>query len=85
MNIYLGDTGLKASWQEPFKKTIKCKSCKGNCRIMFTIIEDAGQKKYIADLHENMKNKKYWFHDACAVSVYLCEKCFEINGEANQA
>lgn len=90
MKIYKGKTGLKASWQEPFKPTMKCYKCKSNCRIMFVAMEDENTKKgnFICDLYNNTgahKNGKYWLHDACAVAVYLCEKCFEPNAEINQA
>ena len=88
MKIYKGKTGLDASWQDNFKANIKCKSCKGNARIMFTAIEDGEEDKYICELYKNTgakKGGKYWVHDACAVAVYLCEKCFEANAEINQA
>lgn len=87
MRIYKGKTGLDASWQDSFKANIKCKVCKGNCRIMFVAQEDETDKKgdFICEIHDNMKNKKYWPHDAIAVAVYLCEKCFEANAEINQA
>lgn len=87
MKIYLGETGLDQSWQEPFKKTIKCHKCGGTARIMFVGFEDK-EKEYICQLHENAggdKDGKYWFHDACAVAVYLCEKCFEPCAVVNQA
>ena len=87
MEIFLGEKGLKATWQEPFKKTIKCSRCGENCRIMFVAMENK-EKEYICNLHENTgakKNGKYWPHDAIACAVYLCEKCFEPNAEINQA
>ena len=87
MKIYLGEKGLSKTWQKDFPKTIKCHKCKGNCRIMFvgfeTYPEDKGN--FVCELHENMKDKKYWPHDAIACAVYLCEKCFESNALINQA
>ena len=84
MKIYKGKTGLDATWQEPFGENIACKKCGGNARIMFVAFEEK-EKEYIASIHENMKDDKYWPHDAIAVAVYLCEKCFEPNAEINQA
>jgi len=90
MKIYLGEKGLKQSWQNEFPKTIKCHKCKGNCRIMFVGFEDypADKGNFICDLHDNTgakKGGKFWLHDACAVAVYLCENCFEPNALINQA
>ena len=87
MKIYLGEKGLKQTWQEDFPKTIKCHKCKGNCRIMFVGLEER-EKEYICNLHKNTgarKNGKFWPHDAIACAVYLCEKCFEPNAVINQA
>lgn len=88
MKIYKGNTGLSETWQEDFKENIPCKKCGENSRILFTAIENEESDRYgkaIADIHENMKNGKYWPHDVIAVAVYLCEKCFEANTEINQA
>ena len=88
MKIFKGKKGLNASWQEPFEESIKCKKCeRGNARIMFVAIENEEDKDegFICDLYKNMKDDKYWVHDACAVAVYLCERCFEANAEVNQA
>lgn len=87
MEIYLGKTGLNETWQEPFTENIKCKKCGENARIMFVAIENTRGKdvEFVCNLHDNMKDNKYWPHDAIAVAVYLCEKCFEANAEINQA
>lgn len=84
MKIYLGEKGLDKTWQDNFPKTIKCHKCKGNCRIMFVGFEER-EKEYVCGLYDNMKDKKYWPHDAIACAVYLCEKCFEPNALINQA
>ena len=39
MKIYKGETGLNETWQDKFEPTMVCKSCKGNCRIMFVACE----------------------------------------------
>jgi len=52
---------------------------------MFVACEDRNENPFICDLHKNMKDDKYWLHDACAVAVYPCEKGFEANAEINQA
>ena len=87
MKIYKGTNGLNESWQQPFYANIKCKKCGANARIMFVAIENERPDTdgFICDLHENMKDNKFWMHDACAVAVYLCEACFECNAEINQA
>lgn len=84
MKTYLGKKGLQKTWQEDFPENIKCHKCKGNCRIMFVAYE-FNEKDFVCRLHENMKDKKYWPHDAIACAVYLCEKCFEPNALLNQA
>ena len=84
MKTYLGEEGLEATWQEPFPKTMKCNKCGGNCRIMFVAHEEI-EKDYVCRLHDNMKDEKFWPHDAIACGVYLCEKCFEPNAIINQA
>lgn len=87
MKVYLGEKGLDKTWQDDFPKSIECHKCKGNCRIMFVGIEDypADKGNFISELHTNGKDGKFWLHDACAVGVYLCEKCFEPNVLINQA
>ena len=90
MKIYIGEKGLDKTWQDQFPKTIECHKCKGEARIMFVGIENYPTDKgnFICDLHDNTgaeKNGKLWLHDACAVAVYLCEKCFEPNALINQA
>jgi hypothetical protein len=88
MKIYKGKSGINQTYQDEFEENIPCKKCKGNARILFTAIENQNRdlnKNAIATIHENMKDGKYWVHDLIAVSVYLCEKCFEANAELNQA
>jgi len=89
MKVYLGEKGLTKTWQEDFPKSIKCHKCGGNCRIMFVAYENEeefkNKEQYVCQLHENMKDKKYWVHDAIACAIYLCEKCFEPNALINQA
>jgi len=86
MEIYKGETGLEETWQEPFPSVVKCPHCGGKARIIFVAIEKEEPKgQYICDLRENGGKGDYWFHDACAVAVYLCKDCFEITGLENQA
>ena len=85
MKIYLGEKGLNKTWQNDFPKTVKCHKCGGEARIMFVGNESEKEMNYVCDLHKNMKDKKYWPHDAIACAVYLCEKCFEPNALINQA
>jgi hypothetical protein len=85
MKVFLGKKGLDRSWQQKFKSTTKCPECGGRGRIMFVAHEGVGEDEYIADLHSNKGNGNYWVHDACAVAVYLCKKCFEPIAIINQA
>jgi len=39
MDIYLGESGLTKTWQEPFPKTVECRDCMGVARIMFVAAE----------------------------------------------
>ena len=84
MEIYLGESGLTKTWQEPFPKTVECHDCEGTARIMFVAVEGTKEKKYISELHENREDK-YWVHDACATAVYMCQDCFAANALINQA
>lgn len=85
MKIYLGETGLHKTWQEPFLKTIKCHKCKKNAKIMFVGFED-DDEEYICNLQrKNRKKGELFVHDCIAIAIYLCPFCFEITGEMNQA
>lgn len=84
MQIYKGKTGLNETWQEEFPETMKCHNCGGEARIMFVGCENTRNDNFICDLHKN-EGGSYWLHDACAVAVYLCKKCFEPNALINQA
>jgi hypothetical protein len=82
--VYLGEEGLKRTWQEPFTKTEKCVHCKGEARIAFVMCE-SGEGKCVWELHENDPDHKgYWVHDACAVAVYFCKDCFKVTAIKNQ-
>jgi len=91
MQVYLGEKGLGASFQDEFPKTMKCYNCKGRCRIMFVAsemeeltVKEGGE--YVYQLHDTTGKKGgLWLHDACAIALYLCPKCFEPNAIINQA
>ncbi len=83
MKVFLGESGLRQSWQDKFPKQCKCHKCEENARIMFVAFEES-EKEYVYKLHKNIKGK-YWPHDAIACAVYLCEKCFEVTAILNQA
>ena len=84
-SLFLGKSGLDASWQDKFKATEKCYKCKKQAKIMFTMIEET-EEKYICDIHKTTgKEGGLWLHDACAVAVYLCPHCFEATTIVNQA
>lgn len=86
MNIYLGETGLDNTFQEPFEKTTKCK-CGKQAKIMFVAQEwDEKKGKYICNLHETTGKKGgLWLHDAMACGIYLCPHCFKATAIVNQA
>ena len=89
MKVYLGETGLKKTWQQEFKPTAKCK-CGGTARIAFVAFERGHERgveqQYVYCLHDN-KGKKggYWPHDVIAIAVYFCPKCFKVVTDWNQA
>ena len=86
IEVYLGESGLNETWQEPFKPKIKCQNCGKQAKIMFVACENNREGKFICELHKTTgKEGGLWVHDACAVAVYLCPFCFEITGEINQA
>jgi len=87
VDVYLGETGLDETFQEPFPPTTKCLKCKGEARIMFVVAEEGGgaEDKYLSSLHKNGGEGDYWVHDACAIAIYLCKKCFTANALINQA
>jgi hypothetical protein len=86
MQTTLGTKGLNNSFQEPFKKTIKCQHCGKKAKIMFVADEWGDERKYVADLQRTTGKKGgLWLHDACAVAVYLCTFCFEGTVDINQA
>ena len=91
MRIYLGESGLDKSWQEPFEPTTKCHKCGGEARIMFVGQEYAekleGSKEvvYVCDVRKNNGQGDLWPHDVISVAVYLCKDCFEPIAIINQA
>jgi len=86
MKVYLGEDGLKKSFQAEFPKTTKCHQCNGEARIMFVAIEESQEEyHWICDLHENKDKGNYWVHDAISCAVYLCKDCFETTSILNQA
>ena len=84
MKTFLGETGLKATWQKPHKKVVKCHKCGGKARIMFVAFEE-NEEDYVCQLHKNEAEVGYWPHDAIACAVYLCKDCFEPVAIINQA
>ena len=84
MKTYLGEKGLKKTWQKNFTKETPCHKCGGNARIMFVAHEEK-EKDYVCNLRRNGGKGNYWVHDAIACAVYLCEDCFEATAEINQA
>ena len=76
MEIEIGTKGLKNSWQAPFPETTKC-PCEAEARIAFVATEGVGEKEYVSTLHRNECENGYWPHDAIAVAVYFCKKCFK--------
>jgi hypothetical protein len=88
MNIYLGETGLNETWQEPFSKETKCHSCGGRAEIAFVACENERGKtaKFICQAKETTGERGgLWVHDACAVAVYFCRDCLETTAIMNQA
>ena len=75
------------TWQAPFEQNTECCHCGENARLALVFREDQADKKYISDIHDNTiaKGGKFWPHDAVAIAIYFCEKCYEPTAEYNQA
>ena len=85
MKVELGDKGLDKSFQKEFPKETKCGYCGGDARIAFVAHEQNNKGAFICEMyHNDPKGEGYWFHDACAVAVYLCKKCLKPTALANQ-
>jgi hypothetical protein len=84
MKVEIGNKGLKNTHQEEFPETTECFLCSETSRIAFVAFEE-DEDKYICELHKNIPDKKYWPHDAIAVAVYFCSKCFHPQVIWNQA
>lgn len=88
-NIHLGESGLEASWQDPFPPTTPCCRCDGEARIAFVAIEEfkeGERQQFVTHLHDNDPDGEgFWVHDSCAVAVYFCRKCLEPTALMNQA
>ncbi len=83
MKVFLGETGLDKSWQEPFPPETRC-SCGAMARIAFVAYEDK-EKDYVCRHHENEGEGGYWPHDAIATATYFCRRCFKPITLWNQA
>ena len=85
--IYLGETGLKKTWQQNFPKTVECFHCAAEARIAFVYHEDGrgydGRERLLCDLVKS--DDKMWIHDCCAVAVYFCPNCLKVTSIMNQA
>jgi len=86
MKVYLGEEGLKHSWQKEFPPKTDCCKCDGESRIAFVCFEN-NEEKYVSQIHDNegADGGPYWPHDAVAVAIYFCEKCLEPTALYNQA
>jgi len=85
MKVDLGEKGLTKSYQNDFKKEVKCVHCDGDARIGFVAHEHENKGSYLCDLYKNKPREAYWPHDACSVAVYLCKKCLEPTAKFYQA
>lgn len=97
--VLTGKAGRKATWQEKFPKTTPCtqyltgpqlwEECGAECRYAFTVIEGKSEDSRDTFLYELHKNKyqedECWYHDAVAIAVYVCPKCFHHEVLWNQA
>lgn len=85
MKVALGTSGLNESWQAPFYHEVLCDHCCATARIAFVAYEDGSEgHPYVCDLHENGGRGSFWYHDRCAVAVYLCTKCLKPTAKGNQ-
>lgn len=84
METQIGTKGLSNSWQNDFPEETECE-CGKIARIAFVTQEAHEEKGYVCDLHENKPKEAFWPHDAIAVAVYFCKKCFKAVALWNQA
>ena len=86
MKTYLGEEGLKQSWQEDFPKSVFCR-CGGKAHIAFVGCENERKSdKFICNLHKTSgKEGGLWVHDAVAVGLYICTSCLHPTAILNQA
>jgi len=77
---------VEQSWQAPFEENIECCHCGENARLAFVFKEEHAEKNYVSRLHKNTiaDGGKFWPHDAIAVAIYFCEKCYEPTVDYNQ-
>jgi hypothetical protein len=86
MKVTLGKEGLSKTMQAPFSLTTTCCRCGSVARIAFVAHECGGGKgPFVYQMHRNNPPEGMWFHDACAVAVYLCKSCLEPTAHWNQA
>jgi len=87
MKVFLGETGLDRTWQDDFPKETSCVHCKEGARIAFVCFEENSPRGgYVCDLHKNdVRGEGYWPHDAVAVAIYFCRKCYQSTSLYNQA
>jgi hypothetical protein len=87
MEIAIGKEGTSEglSFQGPFPETCDCVKCNKQARLAFVAAENGGP--YICSLYPNMKDEKFWLHDAASFAIYLCTdiKCHTATTLWNQA
>lgn len=77
MKVEIGTKGVGNTWQQPFPEQAKCR-CGGDARLAFVASENEPGEEHVCNLHKNEPNGEgFWPHDAIAMAVYFCGKCFE--------
>jgi hypothetical protein len=86
METFLGETGLKETFQEDFEPRTECAYCGAQARIAFVVAEGK-EKEYICHLYDNKHGEggEFWPHDCVSVAIYFCTKCAKATAEYNQA
>ena len=83
MKIAKGKAGTSLTFQKVFPVETKCE-CGSVARIAITLQEEL-EIDPVCNLHENKGEGGFWPHDAIAVAVYFCKKCFKPVTLWNQA
>lgn len=88
MDLGYGTEGVGLTKQAPFPPTTPCVRCGQEARLALVVKEDAGEERYVTDLHPNdPQGEGFWLHDAVSIAIYFCRDidCHTATALWNQA